>query len=339
MERRLLRRYIGWLAVILLLVALQPVANSVARERLIRGLARPMPATRLVESDFTVVPGVIAGAILGGYREIAGAMLWMKADELWNSGHGTELKCISFMRTTTLLDPHWIEPWRITGWHLAYNMYVETKNPVEQARFLRMGTDCLKEGVAWNPHRFELFSELGWTYFDKVKDYDQAAKWLSHATKYEHPEYLDRMIAHAFERKPDMERALDQYDYCIKRNPADPTAHGATITIVQRYLRPMRLAEQGKYDEALTDVNYYLAVRPEDTLPMHVKATILEKAHRDKEAYDVWTLAAKTSALNVYARTRAGRLAEKLGLPHEEEPSDILSRQRGSEMAIPQRRE
>jgi tetratricopeptide (TPR) repeat protein len=339
MDSRVLTRYGGWLLVLVLFVLLQPVSSSVTRDRLVQGLERPMPATRLVEKDFYVVPGVIAAAILGGFREIAAAALWMKADELWNSGHGTEMKTISMMRTSTLLDPHWVEPWRITGWHLCYNMFVETKDPALRAKYLQMGTDCLKEGIAWNPDRHELYLELGWTYFDKVRDYDEAARWLGRCLTMEHPEYVERLIAHAYERQPQMEKALDWYDYCIKRNPADTTASGATLTIRERYLRGWRLAQEGKYDEALTEIGYYLAVKPEDPLPNHMKAYILEKAGRLKEAHDVWTLVASEQQLNSYARANAARLARKLGLPEEEEPTDILRRQSGGAMAVPEHKD
>ncbi len=335
-------KYSWWLLVIVLMLVLQPVSDKVNYERLVYGLARPMPATRLVEKDFTVIPGVIAGAILGGFRGVAAAMLWMKADELWDSGHGTEIKYLSMLRATTLLDPHWIEPWRILGWHLAYNLYVEAdKIPDEQARakrkaeYMRMGINCLKEGISWNPNRYDLYFELGWTYYDKVRNYDEAAKWLRHAIQFKHPSYIERLIAHAYERKPDIPKALDWYDYCIKRNPADGTAYGATLTIHERYLRPWRLMEQGKYDEAIKELDYYLAVSPEDTLPLHLKAYIYERAGNLEKAYQWWSIAGK-QPLNSHARERAARLARILGKPVPPEPTYIMRQQQ--EMAVPRPR-
>jgi len=327
--------------VLILLVLLQPLSDSVNYERLIYGLVRPMPATRLVEKDFTVVPGVIAGAILGGFREIAAAMIWMKSTELWNKGHGTELKYLSMVRTTTLLDPHWLEPWRIAGWHLAYNMYVEADKIPDpelrakrKAQYMQMGVDCLKEGISWNPDHYDLYFELGWTYFDKVRNYDEASKWLSHTLQFEHPEYIERIIAHAYERKPEMQKALDWYDYCIKRNPADGTAYGATLTIHERYLTAWRLMEEGKYDEAIEEANCYLAVAPNNILPLHLKAHIYEQAGELEKAYKWWSVAGK-SPLNAHARERAARLARQLGKEVPPEPADIM---RQEQMAVPERK-
>jgi tetratricopeptide (TPR) repeat protein len=342
------RKVIGWALVVVLVVALVPVDKSVNYERLVLGLNRPMPLTKIVEFDPTAVTGVVIGAILGGFREVAASMLWMKTDQMWHSGEGTGIKALNLMRTVTLLDPHWLEPWRITGWHLAYNLYVETKDPAQRAKFLNMGVDCLKEGISWNPDRYDLYFELGWTYFDKVKDYDEAAKWLGAAIQFDHPEYIERLIAHAYERIPDIPRALDWYDYCLKRNPADHTAVGATITIRERYLPAWRLMEQKKYDEAIREVDKYLAVEPNNTIPLHMKAFVFEKSGNLDKALEMWTLAGKVSAMDEYARTRAVDVANKLGKPlpggasyifeqqeQEKQRREQMQRGAGNTMAVP----
>jgi tetratricopeptide (TPR) repeat protein len=242
-------------------------------------------------------------------------MLWMKTSELWDKGEGTHLQALWTMRLTTLLDPHWLEPWRITGWHLAYNLFVETNDPAQKAKFLQMGVDSLKEGVSWNPDRYDLYFELGWTYFDKVRDYEQAAKWLEASIQFPHPEYIDRLIAHAYERLPDMPRALDWYDYCLKRNPQDQTAIGATVTIRERYMPAWRLMEQKKYDEAVASIDKWLLVDPNSTLGLAMRGHILEQAGRYEEALAAWKLAADTSALNAHAQVKVVELSKKLGKP------------------------
>jgi len=316
------RKYIGWAIVVAGIIALQPLSRSVAVDRLILGVNPPTPWTRILarssqdpELAVTGVTGVIVGAILGGFREVAASMLWMKTDALWDKGEGTHVQALWTMRLTTLLDPHWLEPWRITGWHLAYNMFVETDKPEEKAKFLQMGVDSLKEGVSWNPDRYDLYFELGWTYFDKVRDYENAVKWLQASIEFPHPEYIDRLIAHALERQPDMPRALDWYDYCLKRNPTDGTAAGATMTIRERYLPAWRLMEEGKYDAAVAHIDKWLLVEPNNTLGLHMKAHILEQAKRDDDALEVWKLAAASSALNAHAQTKVVELSQKLGKP------------------------
>jgi len=254
-----LYRIVGWLLAIAMLFAIHPLDQSLQYDRLVLGLRQPTPWFQIVarasggdtELAVTGVTGVIVGAALGGFREVAASMLWMKTHEYWHKGHGTQAKALWLMRLVTLLDPHWLEPWRITAWHLAYNLYVETDDPALQAKYLQMGVECLKEGISWNPDRYDLYLELGWTLFDKVKDYEEAPKWFRAAMRYPHPEYVDRLVGHAYERMPDIPRALDAYDYCMKRNPLDQTAVGATLTIRERYLPAWDLAEQGSYDEAL----------------------------------------------------------------------------------------
>jgi len=333
------KRYLGWAIVLACLIAIQPLARSVARDRLVLGVNPPTPWTRILaqsssdkELAVTGVTGVIVGAILGGFREVAASMLWMKTDALWDKGEGTQAQALWTMRLTTLLDPHWLEPWRITGWHLAYNMFVETDDPVEKAKFLQMGVDSLKEGVSWNPDRYDLYFELGWTYFDKVRDYEQAVKWLEASIQFPHPEYIDRLIAHAFERLPDMPRALDWYDYCLKRNPTDGTAAGATITIRERYMPAWRLMEQGKYDAAIAHLDKWLLVEPNSTLGLHMKGHILEQAGRYQQALEAWQLAAQSSVLDAHAQTKVVELSRKLGKPVPEVAQALFQQRAKREM-------
>jgi len=325
----------GWILVLALVVLLQPLSESVYLDRLILGLRSPTPATKLIEFDPTAVTGVIAGAILGGFREIAASMLWMKTHEMWDSGEGASFKALNLMRTVTLLDPHWLEPWRITGWHLSYNLYVETDDEEQRANLLRMGVNALKEGISWNPDRYDLYFELGWTYFDKIKDYPEAAKWLEAAIQFEHPQHVERLIAHGWERLPDMPEALDWYDFCVKRDPSDGTAHGATLTIRERYMYAWRLMEQGDTDGAIDEINECLAVSPSSTLALHMKAHIYERAGNLPKAMEAWQVAADNSALDFHARAKVADTARRAGLEVPEAASDIFNQK----MAMPKRRD
>ncbi|MCX7599930.1 MAG: tetratricopeptide repeat protein [Armatimonadetes bacterium] len=332
-RREKLSTVAGVVALIVLVGLLQVSLRSTSYDRLVLGLNRPMPITKVVDFDPTAITGVVIGAILGGFREVAATMLWLKVDELWDSGRGTEFATLNLMRTVTLLDPHWIEPWRITAWHLAYNLYVETEDPHERAILLDKAVACLKEGISWNPDIYDLYFELGWTYFDKIKDYEEATKWLEACTQFEHPEYIERLIAHAYERLPEIDKALDWYDYCIKRNPGDHTAIGATTTIRERYLRAWRLAQQKRYDEALKELEYYLMVDPEDLIGLHFKADLYERMGQKRKAHDIWKMAGEMRALDDYARYRASLLAAELGLPAPPQPRALMETKK--ELAVP----
>lgn len=327
MMSRQAKRLIAVVLLIGLFVGLQPLNDAISTERLVRGYAAPTQVTKILQYDAPAMTGVIVGAMLGGFREVAASMLWMKTHSMWHKGEGTYWDSLYLMRMTTLLDPHWLQPWRITAWHCAYNLYVETDDPREQARMLDLGVDVLKEGISWNPDRYDLYFELGWTYFDKIRDYEEAARWLGAATQFQHPEYIERLIAHGYERLPDIPEALKWYDYCLKRRPSDRTAKGATITIRERYLPAWRLMKQGKYDEAIDAIDQYLTVAPNSTLGLHMKAHIYEEASEFHKAREVWRLAAESSALNHHARYKVADLSQRLGLPIPEHASYLYRQQ------------
>ena len=325
------RLLIGWIIVIGVWAARMPLDDAVVRLRLVRGYNRPTPITRMTEFSPTAVTSVAAGAMMGSFRGVAANFLWLEMTRLWDEGQGVSPKAEDVMRTVTLLDPHWLHVWVFSGWHNAYNMSYEMEATgdklrnagdlggarlwyAQQGEYIHRGTNYLREGVGWNPGRYELYFELAWTYFDKWKDYEEAAKWQVAAIRFPHPEYLDRQIAHAAEREPDMQMALDWYDFCLRRDPMDGTAIGATITIRERYLPAWRLMEAGRYDEALAALEEYLVVDPEDRLPLGLKATILERAGRYAEALQAWKLAAGIP-LNWQAERKVIALSGRLGQP------------------------
>ncbi|MEA3402026.1 MAG: tetratricopeptide repeat protein [Armatimonadota bacterium] len=328
------KKIVVGILIIALFMGLGPIYEELDYERLVRGYARPTQVTKILQYDAPAMTGVIVGAMLGGFREVAATMLWMKTHSMWHKGAGTRWEALYLMRMTTMLDPHWLQPWRITAWHCAYNLYVETEDPEERAWLLKTAVDTLKEGISWNPDRYDLYFELGWTYFDKIRDYDEAARWLQAATRFEHPEHIERLIAHGYERLPEMERALEWYDYCLKRRPNDHTAKGATMTIRERYMPAWRLMEQGRYDEAIEKADYYLTVNPQSTLALHLKAHIYEEAGQYEKALEQWRLAADVSALNHHAGYKVAELSELLGLPVPEHASYIYKQQTRKRMAI-----
>jgi len=316
------RLIFGIFAIFLAWMALQPIDDWVSQHRLIYGYNRPTPITKIVEFRPTAVTGILAGAMLGSFRGVAANFLWLKMQRLWDMGQASTFgqtgESEDVMRTVTLLDPHWLEPWTFAGWHYAYNLSYEAEhahNYPMQGEFIQRGINYLTEGISYNPGTYELYFELSWTYFDKMKEYEEAAKWAEATLTFRHPEYIARQLGHMFERKPDIPKALDWYDYCMKQNPADGTARGAIYTIRERYLPAWRLMEQGKHEEALTAVQYYLNVEPEDRIGLHLKATIYEAKGDLPGALKVWQEAASALSLNWYAERQVARLSSKLGLP------------------------
>ncbi len=316
-----------WILVVAGFIALRPVGDWSARTRLEYGLTAATPITRIVDFDPTAVTGIVAGAILGGFRGPAATLLWIKVSEMWHSGKGTQAESLNVMRTVTLLDPHWLQPWRITAWHMAYNLWVETDDPERRAWLKKQAIACLKEGISWNPDKYDLYWELGWTYFDKFNEYDNAVQWLTICTRMEHPDYIDRLIAHAYERKPEIQKALDWYEYCLKRDPTDHVAIGATITIRERYLPAWREMERGHYTEAIRLIDQFLQADPGDTIGMHVRGEIYERAGDLRKALKAWEDANSRSSVDKRAAFKVIELRKKLGLPYADVKPEGISRE------------
>ncbi len=319
--------------IVLLVAGSIPLRDNIRFQRLVLGVRRPMPLTKIVDFDPTALTGVMIGSILGGFREIGAAMMWAKVHTLWYEGKGTWFECLSVMRAVTLLDPHWIEPWRLTSWHLAYNLYVETKDAEEQAILLDKAISALKEGISWNPEKKDLYLELGWLYFDKLDDYENAAKWFRHCMQFEHPLFIDRMMAHGYELLPDIPKALDWYDYCLKRTPTDSIAKGATLTIRERYLPAWQLLEAGDHDGALQALDRYLQVDPKDVIGNHLRGHIYEQAGDLENALAAWAQARKNLALDDLARRKVAELSAALGQEVPPVPTDILRKRHPEQMA------
>lgn len=165
------------------------------------------------------MPGdMVSGIVLGGFRGIAADILWLRTDMYFHMGQW--YKILPIYRTITFLQPHFIQAWSVAGWHMAYNIYHEAKDE-DKPKWLEAGLNFLKEGIDNNPHRYELYFETGWTYFHKAKNYDEAIKYFRRAIRFEHPDYIDRMIAHAFLKKGDVKGSYEEWKRIVKRYPED----------------------------------------------------------------------------------------------------------------------
>ena len=84
--------------------------------------------------------------------------------------------------------------------------------PVEMIYWYRNGISFLKKGIAYNPDRYDLYFELGWTYYHKGRDYPNAVRYLEKAIKFPHPEYVDDVLAHAYEKNGQIALAIKQWE-------------------------------------------------------------------------------------------------------------------------------
>lgn len=325
-----------WIIAVALLLALRPLQRNIDQQRLYDGLAEPLPVEMIQKIQPEAVTGLVMGAALGGFRGIAADILWMKMDEYWHGGFWDRM--VPLLRTVTLLDPHFLTAWDTAGWHFLYNLTVEADTKItdagkrgdeaarqqwqrERQKFVDNGLAVYKEGVAWNPDKYDLYMELGWSYFDKLDDYDNAAIWLKKAARIPgHPDYVERVLAHGYERKPDFDESLAWWDVSLRRDPGGKTydgrtAWGATISIRERYMPAWRLCQEGKYKDALKLVNEWLMYEPYNVIGLHFKAYIYEQMKDLPAALGTYEICSAHNALDSLSERRAVELREKLGLP------------------------
>jgi tetratricopeptide (TPR) repeat protein len=88
--------------------------------------------------------------------------------------------------------------------------------PHQQILWYDRGISFLKKGVSYNPEKYDLYFELGWTYYHKGQDYPNAVKYLEKAVQFPHPAYVDDVLAHAYELNGQVDKALAQWEKQLK---------------------------------------------------------------------------------------------------------------------------
>lgn len=330
--------------------------------------------------------GVLNVAIMTRLGPAVADVLWLKADEYWSSGRWYRVWPV--LRAINALNPHWVDVYRFTGWHAAYNLYAQWeiekskaereleeakkkgKNPEEIASiklriqeaekgmryWLEEGLSVLREGVSRNPDSWEMRFELGWTYYDKAQDYSRAARWLEQAMELatkqyiqgkleDYPFYLDHLVAHAYERMPNIKRALRWWYVAkwkveqgwSKRVKVDYVAIGAITTIKDWYLRAWKLYEAGRYEEAeralledklvgrspekYREALYRLITKrewdwrvpePADLIGLHLLAKIYEAMGDLRKARDAWGWCKKFNIHDRYAERMMRYIEQKM---------------------------
>ena len=199
--------------ILILLVAVYATSKSIDISREEAGIS----ARRVI------LGGRFVGPTLLGFADVAADALWLVANEyFWNKEY---LKLVPLFRSITWLDPHYILVYKIGSWHLAYNLCHVIDCSEEKAReFVRASIKFLEEGIANNPHKYDLYFELGWLYFEKVENYKLAAGYFAEAVKLEHPAYVDRMLAHSYQRSGQLGKSLKEWKRIAEANPDDKIA-------------------------------------------------------------------------------------------------------------------
>ncbi|MHC5058303.1 MAG: hypothetical protein ACYTKD_26910 [Planctomycetota bacterium] len=130
---------------------------------------------RKAEEDRNLVAGrrsegeAIASA-LGGFRGLVSDFLWLRAIQMRDEGRFDEITLLC--RLILDVQPRFTGVWQFMSWNLSYNLAYDTSTPGERWRWIQMGMDILADekdgGIVRNPGAWEIYEELGHTYYFRV---------------------------------------------------------------------------------------------------------------------------------------------------------------------------
>ena len=205
-----------WTMVVLLLVAVgvvQYVADPIQRK-----LTPPLPPGESGEL-MVQLPGQFVVASMVGFKEVIAGALWVRADTFFHEGQYQAI--IPIVRLVTWLDPHNLDVFTTGAWHLDYN-FVD-QNQMSDKRYIPAAIALLQEGIKQNPNVWDLYFELGWTHYNKkIQDNEKALEYIEKACtlpgadpntgqEVDRPEYVDRMLAHQYEKVGRFKDAIEQW--------------------------------------------------------------------------------------------------------------------------------
>ncbi|MBW7864816.1 MAG: hypothetical protein H3C30_10445 [Candidatus Hydrogenedentes bacterium] len=183
-----------------------------------------------------------------GFRKVAANFIWIQVDRFWHQGN--MYRMVALMKTCVALDPHFIEAYLIGAWHLAYNATAKMYDTPwaqrewdprynacvgEKERYYYLAIDFLKDGIRRNPRNYKLFFDLGFgVYNQKLKDYENAVKYLSEAVRLPHERWVPRQLFISQELNGQFEEALAGWEDYVARFPGTQTATEVAPRRIQR---------------------------------------------------------------------------------------------------------
>jgi tetratricopeptide (TPR) repeat protein len=163
---------------------------------------------------------------LSGFRQVIAGLLWVRADSFFHSGNYDAI--LPVIRLITWLDPNWLDPYATGAWHLMYN-FTDTDQRSDR-RYLPAGLSLLKEGIANNPSQYDMYKEMGWNNYDKIKNFPEAAKYYAEGMKND-PKFditqIEHALAHSLEKSGRVDEAIATWEDAVRRHKAildDPKA-------------------------------------------------------------------------------------------------------------------
>jgi len=204
-------------------------------------------------------------AALSGFRQVVAGLLWVRADAFFHAGNYDAI--LPLIRLITWLDPNWVDVYATGAWHLMYN-FTDTDQRSDR-RYLPVGLALLDEGIASNPNIYDVYKEKGWNLYDKVKDYDEAAKAYDGGAKTPNADVnqVVHLLAHSYERAGNVDKAIETWGraYALHQELLKNTEKGSDVYTrnlfggnnalknkslleIRRAVRPVNVTRMGQVD-------------------------------------------------------------------------------------------
>ncbi len=212
----------------------------------------------------TRVEGVGLTSLFFGFRKVAANFLWLRVDTFFHKGEMHRM--LPLMRMSVALDPNFVDAYLLGAWHLAYNLTAKLQNTPEPLKKFypkykkRLGikeewyyvaADFLRDGIDKNPRDYRLYFDLGFSiYENKLRDHANAVLYLDEARRYQHDQWVPRMLYYAMWRNGQYEEAIKGWESYLE--DIDPESAKAIrgITINKGYLAEAKAAQADECNAA-----------------------------------------------------------------------------------------
>jgi hypothetical protein len=107
---------------------------------------------------------------LGGFRGIISNMLWIRANDMQESGRYFE--AVQLADWITKLQPTIVTVWVHQAWNMAYNISVKFPDPRDRYTWVMRAISLLRDNaIKYNPKEPLIYRELGWIFQHKMGSY------------------------------------------------------------------------------------------------------------------------------------------------------------------------
>lgn len=211
-QRGLLSAFVAGLVV--LIVVLQARIDPLRRQPAIE----PQNLKRAVSTQVgpSALPFEYTLGAVSGFRQVIAGLLWVRADSFFHQGNYDAI--LPLVRIITWMDPNFLDVYSTGAWHMMYNFTDEFQR--SDRRYLPAGLALLEEGIRNNPNLWDLYADAGWTYYDKVKDFDESVSHYQAGLLAKNPDNhrIGHGLAHALEHMGRIDAAIAAWEAARQRH-------------------------------------------------------------------------------------------------------------------------